>query len=376
MINIIFMFLKMDIPQSGKILVKNYVLQKRIAQTHMSDIWEVTKSNQNYIAKLISLDFYPDIKEQINKKGVNIVEIDKSVKKYNQDYIKLSRIPDFKHKPTIYEIGYANQFQCIYLIMDKFDGNMLNYPGNPKQFLIDCFSLLKDFHLNLSTSNNISIQDVMFKKRNVGNQTVFDLFLVDFKNSTPFGEVIDQDLTNQGNTCFSLNVLLGFPPTIFDDLESMMYIYAFISKIPIPQFSNHNMRMQIEQKTHLQFLPDVLRNAIFFLREFSKYVGNKKLEKADVIYFYEKTDLVKLIQGILDTNLVVNATIVQEDPNKIPQSELVFLYKIKEKVSQWGVIIEHDDKETFSKKVVEFIFRGQIYDPSTMMLIMEFLQIV
>jgi hypothetical protein len=365
-------------PEKGGLIGKGEFLSK-IAQTSRSDIWELVSSkNKKLLVKLTNPSLYPSIMELIekNKKSENITE---ELKKVEVDYVNNKKIPSFSHRPRLWDLGYSSYYGKVYLIMDRFESSIINYPGSPQTFLYDMIAMLKELHLLFYTSNNISSQDVLYNTQEDGS---FKLYLVDFKNLTRFNDSIRQDLSLQGNAFLSLKLVtmaasnVPVVPSIFDDIESALYLYCVVSKINFPYFTNQDFETQIIAKTSLDFLPNSIRDVILYFREMDKLNfipdDNFKLVKS----LYEE-GIEPIIQQLINLGpLTVTSNLPMAPPKDYKQSpSRIALYEaIRLQIISWGQI-NSEYVDTFSQKVVNFLLDGEEPEPTVMNQIYDFLQI-
>ena len=352
----------------------------RITQTSRSDIWELVDSkNRSFLVKLTDPKLYPSIMELIekSKKSEDIVN---ELKKVEIDYFNSKKIPSFSHKPRLWEIGYSSYYKKVYLVMDLFKSSIVNYPESPQSFLIDMISMLKELHLLFYTSNNISSQDVLFNPQEDGS---FKLYLVDFKNLTRFGDSIKEDLSIQGNAFFSLKIITmassGEPiiPSIFDDLESALYLYCVVSKISFPYFTNQDFETQIRSKQSLDFLPESVKNIILYFRELDRLNVIPDDNFGFVKSLYEE-GIEPCIQQLINlgplNSLSSMPSISSLKTQKESPSRLAIYEDIRLQVISWKVI-NPEYVDTFSQKVVNFLLDGEEPDSTVMNQIYDFLQI-
>jgi len=401
-------------PGPGKLLGKNgFTFVKQITSTIHSEIWELKNRYDGtpIVAKLTDLSVYPEIEKIINdpKKPPSLDTINNLVKSQEIDSVNAKKLISFVNKPTYYEVGYSSQYHKIFSVMNRYNGNMTTYGQDPRYFLLDIINLLYSLHSNFYTFNNISPQDIMYRLDRQENGTEkYNLFLVDFKNVTLFGYPLTQNLTEQSNDFFSLNVIKGGTPTIFDDLESALYVYTFISGykpgIHTPTFNNSDpvsLSNQITLKTELNYYPEIIRQAIFYLRNEAALNTDLNIHTNIEFIKYVYNNFQNVNQGILDFGLlpvpVVQPTQINQVnqvnqansthlganvsvERKIPPSETALYVKLRDQVGQLrqqngSFIIPPDKMDDFTRKVIEFILRDQHYDTTTETLIIQFLSI-
>ena len=385
-------------PAEGKTIgTRGFTFVKKIAETHRSELWEVFNKVSGgaikyFVAKLTNVDVYPKIENLLNstKKETSFEVINKLVLSSEIDFVNSKKIKSFPNKSNFYEAGYSRQYHKIFTIIDKYDGNLTNYYQSPDAFLNDILIVLKNLHSTYYTSNNLSPQDVMFKKNENGH---LNLFLIDYKNLTAFGEKINQDLTKEGNEYFSYNIVNGGIPTLYDDVESALYLYCFVSKVSMPHFSNSDFVSQQAAKKDLTYLPQIIKDAIFYVRNLA--VTQQVFALPEFIdYIYNIFDNMKntilqsgplIVQtapvNILNSQPIVSTfSVLTGEEEKIPPSELQIFITIKNQVSQWKnstgqLFVPPEASDDFAKKIVEFVLRNQIYDSVTQNLIYQFLEI-
>jgi len=370
-------------PSEGKTIEYGDIklkLAKILAKTSRSQIWELENINSKrgimrFICKFTNLDVYPDIKKLIES-GKNIKLINDKVKNEEVDYNQSKKIAGFANKTKFYAIEYSLTYNMIYTISTRYDGNLTTYPNDPLEFLKRFLVILRNLHLRFYTSNNISPNDIMW---NTEGQIV-DFYLIDYKNLALFGtkpEIIIDD-----STYLSLNILTGGVPTFYDDLESLFYVYCFLNKISFPIFRDTNSN--IEAKKELLFLPEIIRNIIFLLRNQDKFLlinYNDQMQgdvTALINYIYDgiEMNMIQQLQNIgplIITNERFKPSI-EEERNILP-SELALLKSIKEDIVRLNYI-PNEGINSFAQKVVEFLLRDQKFNEQENKQILNFLEII
>ncbi len=366
--------------------IGNKFLEAQIGATPRSVIWRVNDGKDKLgnpvkaAVKLTDPSLYPSVQQLVDnmkKTGYSdskLAMINEEVKLVEVDSNNAKKIQLFDQKPKFAQIGYSVQYNKIYVIMERFDASVSSYPGTPFQFLFDMIRLLEKLHHFYYTSNNISAQDVMFSY--VGNTTNTRLYLVDFKNLTYFNEPLMQNLSTQGNTFFSLNIISGGIPTIYDDIESALYIYCLLNKISFPEFHNYNIEGQIILKRELSYLPELMRKSIFYVRELATIRTPMQISNEYVDYVYSEIN--PLIQNIINSGplpiITPRIEVIDFKQIKVPPSETALYEKIRSDVIRWQNILP-EAIDIFSTKVVEHVLRGEIYDDVTQQQIYRFLEI-
>ena len=374
-----YFYLKME-PSEGKTIeYKELKLVKILAKTSRSQRWELENKNSSkgllrFICKFTNLDVYPDLKKLIES-GKDIKSINDELKEVEVDYNQSKKIAGFTNKTKFYTIEYSLKYNMIYTISTRYDGNLTTYPDNPLEFLKRFLVILRDLHLRFYTSNNISPNDIMWNREG----QLVDFYLIDYKNLALFGtkpRIIIDD-----STYLSLNIISGGIPTFYDDLESLFYVYCFLNKIRFPVFND--MNSHIEAKKELLFLPEIIRNIIFLLRDQDKNLllnYNDQLQ-GDVtalinfIYYGIEMNMIQQLQNIgplIATNERFKPTI-EEERNILP-SELALLKNIKEDIVKFNYI-PNKEINPFAQKVVEFLLRDQKFNDQENYQILNFLDI-
>ena len=362
-------------PEVGNTIeYNNLKLVKILSKTDRTEVWEMeNRKNLRFVCKFIKLEYYPAIQEMV-KKNVNIDIINEAIKNSEIDYNNSKKINGFKYKVKNYATKYSPKYNMIYVITNRFDENLNKYTDKSSIFLIRFLEILKELHLNFYTSNNIWPNDIMY---NVDDP---DFYLVDYKNLTFFGQKFT-NLEEQNNDFLSLNIIKGGVPTIFDDLESLLYVYCFLNKIPFPTFNN--LETQIQLKTELNFLPEIIRQAIFVFRtyeniecliDYSDELQNDFIQYINDTYDYIFNNMITIItENVSEVNIPIDIKLTDEETKSILPSEAAFLLKIKNDAFNYG--IRQDAIDSFSNHVVNFVLRNQEYDDAINGQILDFLQV-
>ena len=210
------------------------------------------------------------------------------------------------------------------------------------------------------------------------NEGKFVIKFIDNKNLTKFGEEINIDVTSEKNKYFSYNLLTEgkhYSPTVLDDFESAIYLYAkMIGKYP--DFSEVDLETQIEEKKNLNFLPDTLKELIDKISGYD--IEGKSLSR---IYKHINSYLETYIYSVEEIEEEVVIDYEEKEVTKIPIGELLLSpgeIALKEKFED---DIRFFYKDFTPEKVLrlasfttEYVLRGTVYDPNTMEEIKEFLK--
>jgi hypothetical protein len=387
-------------PSKGERL-GSFILEEKINETSRSQIWKMKPKTQKSgkilrtVAKLTSIDLYPGSKEVCEKLIVkkNLQNLEEYVKTIDIDFVNSKKLnPNretkrFSNVLSFYGIGYISNYDMIYHIVQEMTGDILTYPKDPLHFLENIYTTVRKLHSEtFYTSNNLSVQDVMY----LSDKNEDTIYLVDLKNLTAFGESLSfVNLEDQENIYLSYNIVSSMysgkdiKPRFYDDIESIIYLYAIVCKFTYPNLNNHNLIEQITVKKKLDFLPEVLRDAIFELRELSENSEEYTFDNPENLERFSKEylvvdDIIRKIfaAGNLVGKIEYEIPVINMEYQDREQSisEKAFTHKIREEVIVWNKI-NPDAIDNFVHAIVEYVYRGQIFEMSVQRMITEFLEL-
>jgi serine/threonine protein kinase len=240
-----------------------------------SQIWKATNAYGTEVAvKFISVDYFMDNEDlmkamgwngkKYTEKGYNIQKINKVLEEIDLDYRNRVLTSEFAFGSSYQKVGYMRTTRSVYLIMDYYpEGNALEFGDKVIQkasTVIEIASVLKAFHELRLSFNNITPQHVMLRyDKKSGNE---EYHLIDFTRVSDLGIQLE-NVSTRGYA--SLSQLTGGLVSVYDDIESVMYVADTLLTGIVPEFSS--VDDEIEAKFNLSNYSETIANVILAMRE-------------------------------------------------------------------------------------------------------------
>jgi len=346
-------------------------LDKLLSKTEHSEVWKLQNLGKHeLVVKFVTNSF--DFGDG------EISEINSFLQDDFPDFKNYKLLGNYEGMSKYFFTGFKKDIDCIYIV-SEFIPHSLDEFDNKKELIQKIFENIYNLHYRFYTMNNIWENDIRVKKNG-------DVVFIDLKAVLLFGEELTPGMIDQDNNLLSLNLLQNNIPDIYDDIESVLYLYYQLVTNEFPKFKKNQLQQQIKIKETLDFMESStfgksIQELILGIRdyknenpipEYNSSTSTRIREIVDEVY----SILSERFEEIIFEFNVVKIPEVEQTIFSASQNELIKIYCSKLQIfrnNKGEKIIPDEDTINFALKVFNMVTMGSKYDENTNKLILLFL---